>query len=102
MTYDFLDEDKRLGFVKTHWANYNGVEVDQIHKLYYGDYLTSENETIKALLKVRQTTNVGELVLENVKVYRNCQQCPVYDDLDEELKQMSLSNAGILGSGGGS
>lgn len=60
----------------------------------YGDYLTSDNETIKALLKIRQSTNVGEEVLENVKVIRTCKQCPVYDELDEELNQMNKNNSG--------
>jgi len=36
--------------------------------LFYGDYLNSLGETENVLQKVKQTTDVGDLVLENVKV----------------------------------
>lgn len=90
LTYDFENNEGRLAFVKNHWANYNGFEVNQIHKLYYGDYLNSQGETENVLQKVRQSTDVGDVVLENVKVVRTCNQCPVYDKLDTELEEMAL------------
>ena len=93
LTYDFATNDGRLAFVKTHWPNYNGVEVNQLHKLYYGDYLNSLGETENVLQKVRQSTDFGEKVLEDVKTVRTCKQCPVFDELDEELEQMALQNS---------
>lgn len=98
LTYNFVDEDKRLGFVKTHWANYNGVEVNQIHKLFYGPYLTSDNEDITVLRKVRQATDIGEEILENVTTYRNCKECPVYDELDDMRDDMETLTNGIVGT----
>ena len=77
-----------MAFVKTHWPNYNGVEIDQIHKLYYGDYLNSEGEIDNVLMKVRQSTNFGNEILENVEQVRTCNQCPVFDALDEEIEDM--------------
>jgi hypothetical protein len=65
------------------------MEIDQIHKLYYGDYLNSLGETENVLQKVRQSTNFGDEVLENVKVVRTCAQCPVYDTLEDEMKEIS-------------
>lgn len=90
LTYDFENNDGRLSFVKTSWPNYNGAEVNQIHKLYYGDYVNSLGETENVLQKVRQSTNIGDTVLDDVKVIRTCQQCPVYDNLDAELQEMAL------------
>lgn len=90
LTYDFENNDGRLAFVKSNWPNYNGAEVNQIHKLYYGDYVNSLGETENVLQKVRQSTDIGEKVLEDVKVIRTCKQCPVYDELDAELEEMAL------------
>lgn len=89
LTYDFENNDGRLGFVKTNYPNYNGAEVNQIHKLYYGDYLNSLGEIENVLQKVRQSTDIGDKVLENVKIIRTCKQCPVYDELDAEIAEMS-------------
>jgi hypothetical protein len=92
LTYDFENNDGRLAFVKTNWPNYNGVQVNQIHKLYYGDYLNSLDETENVLQRVRQTTDIGDLVLEYAKVIRSCKQCPVYDELEDELEIMATQN----------
>lgn len=97
LTYNFEDEDRRLGFVKTHWPNYNGVEVNQMHKLFYGDYVTSEDETIRVLKKVQQSTELGDKVLENVKVIRTCKQCQVYDELEDEAQTMANSTMAQIG-----
>jgi hypothetical protein len=68
LTYDFENNDGRLALVETNWPNYNGAEIEQKHELFYGDYLNSLGETENVLQKVKQTTDVGDLVLENVKV----------------------------------
>lgn len=94
LTYDWLNNDGRLAYVKTNWPNYNGVEVNQIHKLYYGDYLNSEGEIENVLMKIRQSTDFGDKILENIKKTRTCSQCPVYDQLDAEFIQMNLVNTG--------
>ena len=92
LTFDWdtgnKDTEGRLSFVKTNYPNYNGVEINQIHKLYYGAYLNSLGETEEVLHRVRQTTNFGKTVLENVEKIRKCNQCPVYDDLDKELQDI--------------
>lgn len=90
LTYDWAKEDGRLVYVRTFWPYYRGAEIKQIHKLYYGDYLNSRDETERVLMKVRQTTDFKEL--EKVEVYRNCPVCPIYDELDEEQKKMQSNN----------
>lgn len=97
LTYDFQDEDRRLGFVKTHWPNYSGIEVCQMHKLYYGDYVTSEDETIKVLKKVQQSTELGDQILDNVQVVRTCPKCPVHDELEGEAQTMANSTIAQIG-----
>lgn len=56
--------------------------------MYYGDYLNSDGEIDNLLMKVRQSTDFGEEVLENVKQVRTCKQCPVYDELDKEIEEL--------------
>ncbi len=97
LTYDAQDEDMRLYFVKTHWPNYNGVEVNQFHKLFYGDYVTSENETITVLKKVQQSTDIGNKILPNIKVIRTCKQCAVYDAIEQEANTLANSTLAIVG-----
>ena len=80
-----------MAFVKTHWPNYNGVEIDQIHKLYYGDYLNSEGEIDNVLMKVRQSTTFSKEALENVEQLRTCKQCPGFDTLAKEIEDMLAS-----------
>lgn len=86
------DMDGRLVFVKTNYPNYNGVEVSQIHKLYYGPYLNQYGNVESVLQKIQQSTEFGKEVLENVKQIRTCKQCPVFEDLDKEIAQ--LNNTG--------
>ena len=88
LTFEWENNEGRLAFVKTHWPNYNGVEIDQIHKLYYEDYLNSQGKIDNVLMKVRQSTNFGKEVLENVEQIRTCKQCPVFDKLDKEIEDM--------------
>lgn len=92
LTYDFENNDGRLAFVKNHWPDYSGTEISQIHKLYYGDYINSLGETENVLQKVRQSTDVKDTMIENIKVVRACTQCPVYDTLEDELEQMALKS----------
>ena len=94
--WDTDDEDMlgRLMFVKTNYPDYNGVEVTQIHKLYYGPYLDQYGNIQSVLQKIRQSTNFGKSVLENVKKIRTCKQCPVFDDLDEEIAELNKNNGG--------
>ena len=34
ITYDWANNNGRLGYVKTNWPNYYGVEINQIHKYH--------------------------------------------------------------------
>ena len=52
----------------TNWPDYNGAEVNQTHTLHYGDYLNSRGETENVLQQVEQSTDIGDLILENVKI----------------------------------
>lgn len=99
LTYDWENNDGRLGFVHTNYPNYNGVEVNQIHKLEYGDYLNSDGEHDNVLLRVRQSTDFGDVILENVKKIRTCVQCPVYDELEDQMFAMggNLNENGGIG-----
>lgn len=94
LTYNWTTDDEenygRLLYVRTFWPYYNGLEVKQLHKLYYGDYLNSNNEIESVLLKIRQTTEFKEL--EEVQVYRSCPICPIYDELSEEEKAQQEAN----------
>lgn len=92
LTYDFANNEGRLAFVKTDWPDYNGASISQIHKLYYGDYLNSAGETESVLLKVRQSTDIEKKLLEDIKITRNCNQCPVYDELENEFNNMTLQS----------
>lgn len=94
LTYDWTTETEEdyghLVYVKTFWPYYNGLEVKQMHKLYYGDYIDSNDETQRVLLKIRQTTDFKEL--QEVQVYRNCPTCPIYDKLSGEQIQLQEAN----------
>jgi hypothetical protein len=94
LTYNWTTDDEenygRLLYVRTFWPYYNGLEVKQLHKLYYGDYLNSNDEIESVLLKIRQTTEFKEL--EEVQVYRTCPVCPIYDELSEEEKAQQEAN----------
>lgn len=94
LTYNWTTDDEenygRLLYVRTFWPYYNGLEVKQLHKLYYGDYLNSNNEVESVLLKIRQTTEFKEL--EEVQVYRNCPVCPIYDKLSKEQEEQQEAN----------
>lgn len=94
LIYDFANNDGRLSFVKTHWPNYAGAEINQIHKLYYGDYLNSRGETENVLQKVQQTTDIEEGLLENVRVTRACPSCSVYDMFQAELTAVASQGGG--------
>lgn len=99
--WDTDDEEQRgrLVYVKTHWPYYNGVEVKQLHRLYYGDYVNSKGETESVLMKVRQSTDIGKKILEDVRIYRTCPVCPVYDELSAEQQKIYNTNQ-MLGYGG--
>lgn len=94
LTYNWTTDDEdnygRLLYVRTYWPYYNGLEVKQLHKLYYGDYLNSNDETESVLLKIRQTTEFKKL--EEVQVYRSCPVCPIYDQLSEEQIEQQEAN----------
>lgn len=94
LTYDWttdIEEDYgHLVYVNTLWPYYNGLEVKQMHKLFYGDYLDSYGDMQRVLMKVRQTTDYTKT--EQVQVYRNCPTCPIYDNLSEERMAMEEAN----------
>lgn len=39
-------------------------------------------------MKIRQSTNFGKEIFENVEQVRTCKQCPVFDTLDKEIEDM--------------
>ena len=69
--YNWSDTDEgrgRLWYVDIIWPDYEGIEVKQIFKLYYGDYENSEDEIESLLMKVEQATTSGIKIKENVGV----------------------------------
>ena len=55
LTYN-PDNDNRLAFVKTVWPEYEGLEISQIIKLGYQDYLNSNDEVDNVVVTVEQRT----------------------------------------------
>ena len=88
LTYNQVngEEDLRLEFVKTNWPDRNGLEMNQINKLYYGDYLNSENEVTTVLQKIRQATSYDTKDLEGVKLVGN--DTKSFELLNAELNQL--------------
>lgn len=103
LTYDWKMNDGRLGFVQTHWPNYDDIEVTQIHKLIYGDYINSEGNTESVLQQIRQATTGRYRNVQEGDV-NTCPECgceegfhefptdPEYANLLEELKNMKQQN----------
>ena len=98
LTYNWNSTDDnmngRLAFVKTHYPNYNGVEVTQIHKLSYGPYLNKNDKIESVLQKVQQSTEFGKQLLDGITKVRTCKQCPVFKDLEDELNNMNNNTGG--------
>ena len=97
--WDTDDEEMRgrLWFVTTHWAFYQGHEVTQMHKLYYGEYINSEGDTESVLKKIGQATEVGVTISEDPYLYK--EKLPIFTDLLVE-KQEVVSRNDALGYGG--
>lgn len=103
LTYDWKMNEGRLGFVKTHWPNFDEIEVTQIHKLIYGDYLNSEGKTESVLHQIRQATSGKYRNVQDGDV-NTCPECvcdeefhefptdPEFAGLMEELKAMQQQN----------
>ena len=91
LTYNEENEN-RLAYVTTDYPNYNGFHISQINKLNYGDYLNSDGEIDNVVLSVEQRTDVLEKLLDNTKVTRTCTQCPIYDNLAEEIEILEKEN----------
>lgn len=88
------DNDNRLAFAKTVYPDYNGVEVSQIIKLGYEDYLNSKNEIDNVVVTVEQRTFVKKKILDNVNVsYPNGSQEAKYIKLEAELQQLIDKNS---------
>lgn len=97
--WDTEEEDSkgRLWFVSTHWPYYQGHEVTQMHKLYYGDYTNSEGETESVLKKIGQATDVGTTLIENPWLDRIPE--PEFDEVAAENASVVATNLSI-GYGG--
>ena len=109
LTYDWLMNEGRLSFVKTHWPNFDNIEVTQLHKLIYGDYLNSNGETESVLHQIRQATSGKYRVPETQDT--TCPECgcteevhefptdPEFAGLMEELERLREQNTAAEGSG---
>lgn len=95
LTYDFENEDGRLKYVRTVWDNYNSVgQVTQLYKLYYGDYLTSQNTVESVLQKVRQITKITKKYMNGVEVTQLSPENEIiYKSIYQELTDMDNINA---------
>ena len=83
LTYN-PENENRLAFTKTIYPDYDGVEVSQIVKLGYQDYLNSYNEIDNVVTTVEQRTFVTKKNLDNIGVS--------YPDGTQEAKYMILEN----------
>ena len=94
LTYDFND-DGRLKYIRTEWPNYNAVgAVSQLHKLYYGDYLTSQNTIESVLQKVRQITKITKTYMDGVKVTKlSAENEQIYKAVYKQLQDMDTINS---------
>ncbi len=94
LTYDFND-DGRLKYIRTEWPNYNSVgAVSQLHKLYYGDYLTSQNTIESVLQKVRQITKITKTYMDGVKVAKlSAENEQIYKAVYKQLQDMDTINS---------
>lgn len=41
------------------------------------------------MLKVRQSTDISKLNVQDTKITRTCKDCPVFDTLDEEFNTLN-------------
>lgn len=95
LSYDFENLEGRLAYVRTNYPNYYGMEITQINKLNYGNYVTSDDKVESVLVSVEQRTSQGDKILDNVDVVRKCKQCPIYDKLEADIA--ALNNRSQIG-----
>lgn len=65
------------------------MEITQINKLNYGNYVTSDDKIESVLVSVEQRTNQGDKILDNIDVVRKCKQCPIYDKLEADIAALN-------------
>lgn len=95
LTYDFENEDGRLKYIRTEWDNYESIgAVSQLHKLYYEDYLTSDDTIESVLGKVRQITKITKTYMDGVSVTRlSAENEKIYKTIYQELTDMDIVNS---------
>lgn len=93
LTYDWED-DGRLHYIKTEWENYGSVgAVSQLHKLYYEDYLTSNNTIESVLGRIRQITKVTSTYMDGVTVTKlSAEQEYIYKTIYQEIEDLEAIN----------
>lgn len=84
--------DNRLAFTRTVYPDYEGVEVSQINKLVYSDYLNSKSITENLVTGVEQRTWVKKKNNNNIQVITDDNEADKkYTKLENELEQLKES-----------
>lgn len=94
LTFDWENDQGRLHYIRTEWPNYKSVgEVTQLHKLEYGDYLTSYGEIESVLVKVRQITKITKTYMDGVKVTKlSAENEIIFNTIYSETMAMDAAN----------
>ena len=88
------ENDNKLAFVKTVYPDYNGLEMSQIIKLGYEDYLNSKGEINNVVTTVEQRTFVKNQNLDNVNIsYPDGGQEAKYMKLEVEMEELINNNS---------
>lgn len=90
LTYN-PENDNRLGFVKTVW-NQEGLEISQIIKLGYQDYVNSNKETDNVVVTIEQRTWANSPDGVDIEFIGQPDGEIKYGNLQKELDNQELSN----------
>lgn len=98
LTYDF-DDGGRLHYVFEDYPNYRDIgSVEQYYKLYYGDYINSNNEKESLLMKVRQVTNLTRKFLNIKSTQMSKERLRWYNSLKFEKNELDTLNLSTRGT----
>lgn len=91
LTYN-PDNDNRLAFVKTTWEENEGLEVSQIIKLGYQDYINANNEVNNVVVSIEQRTYAKALDGSKTK-FTGPEEWEInYQNLESQLETQESNN----------
>ena len=90
------DNENRLAFTKAVYPNYNeeDVEISQIVKLSYSDYVDSKGNTSNVVTSIEQRTNAKKGGSNNLTiVHPNGESEINYKRLEQEMEELTTNNS---------